>query len=843
MHTNAFKWLSAIVVMLFGGTTLHAQVTYWISSPLYQIADHFESSHPTFRKIPASPDKVEERRYQGISPEKYRENPQGGLRQPPRQEQKDQVPALKDREAGVLREHRVVTTDQRRSVARTTCGTSGTPPAAGEVADHFSVGPRARMKAGMPAVVAGPGDHRIATMPAATNRGVVLVSQEAPEVSCPPEESSGESVPGDPFADDSPPAEASSDDIEVVPPVLSESNAIPAPGTPARLQNPAASVISPDGSQSRPVVGGNRPSAWCFRQAERHACWAGDLARRGAAYAARAEYWKALGFVAEGLDANGLTSKHSTAFTAGRTTLREADDFVPRFHSLAVHVDSSAIVRRHRTPVLRVLDPGDVPQSQEAIARYLAYAQDELLKAVNNRDASDIFHGLGMVHAILAQQQNGDLPLSELKAAAFFQLALRVNPRDHRIADDLGVFCARSGHLEQARALFEQSLSVKPRPLVLRNLASVYEQLGETRLAERAYQGLHELGPLSLEDCTGDLIQWVDPATFAALRPGSAGNWGDAWDTYRQGQYVGNVRLPHVPEYRLRVDDVVQFVFRQIRTVSSEPYRLTVGDQIHVRSMSKPAEVNSGAIVVQPDGMISLPLVGQVSAAGYSVEELRDELDKRYRQFFQSPAMVVTPVKLNTRVQDFLDAVDRRFTGVGGGGQERAVLVLPDGTISLPAIGTLCAQGLTVPELGYEVNERYHQILEGVTATPALFQRAPRYAYVLGEVARPGRYELVAPTSVSQAISLAGSWNVGANLRHVIILRRGEDWRLMGCAVNMNTTLNRRPVCPHNDMWLADSDVVIVLKGDLIKANNLIDQVFTRGIYAVFPLSFSRVVD
>jgi polysaccharide export outer membrane protein len=290
------------------------------------------------------------------------------------------------------------------------------------------------------------------------------------------------------------------------------------------------------------------------------------------------------------------------------------------------------------------------------------------------------------------------------------------------------------------------------------------------------------------------------------------------------------------------VDDVVQFVFRQIRTVSSEPYRLTVGDQMYVRSMSKPAEVNTGAIVVQPDGMITLPLVGQVSAAGYSVAELRDELETRYGKFFQSPEMVVTPVKLNTRVQDFLDAVDRRFAGVGGGGQQQAALVLPDGTISLPAIGSLCAQGLTVPELGYEVNERYGEILEGVTATPALFSRAPRYLYVLGEVAQPGRYELHAPTTVSQAIGMAGSWSVGANLRHVIILRRGEDWSLMGCAVNMNSALNRRRACPHNDMWLADSDVVIVLKGDLIKANNLIEQVFTRGIYSVFPLSFTKVV-
>ena len=56
---------------------------------------------------------------------------------------------------------------------------------------------------------------------------------------------------------------------------------------------------------------------------------------------------------------------------------------------------------------------------------------------------------------------------------------------------------------------------------------------------------------------------------------------------------------------------------------------------------------------------------------------------------------------------------------------------------------------------------------------------------MLGEVNNPGRFELVAPTTAIQAISMAGSWRVGANLRQIVVFRRGDDWRLLATMVNL----------------------------------------------------------
>ena len=375
------------------------------------------------------------------------------------------------------------------------------------------------------------------------------------------------------------------------------------------------------------------------------------------------------------------------------------------------------------------------------------------------------------------------------------------------------------------------------------DLATVYRRLGDEPLAEQALQDLNAFGQLPLDECTDGLIHWVDPATFASLSEGPPGGPPSVWDAFGQGEYVGNAQGTHVPEYRLRVDDVVQFVYQQVRTVSSEPYRLTAGDEIQVRSLSKPADVDSDSVIVQPDGMITLPLVGQVVAAGCTLAELREELEGQYESFFRSPMIVVTPLSIDTRLRDFLDAVRQRFGTALGGGQVQTAQILPDGTIALPGIGSMYAQGLTIPELEFEVNAHYWESLDGIAVTPALVKRAQRYVYVLGEVHSPGRFELVAPTTVSQAITLAGSWKVGANVGQVIVLRRGEDWRLMGCMVNLRDVLCFNKACPGSDVWLADSDVVILPKNGLLKANNLIEMVFTRGIYAVFPLNLNKVVE
>ena len=307
-----------------------------------------------------------------------------------------------------------------------------------------------------------------------------------------------------------------------------------------------------------------------------------------------------------------------------------------------------------------------------------------------------------------------------------------------------------------------------------------------------------------------------------------------AWQCYAQGEYVGHARTAQVPEYRLRVDDQLDLIYRLTREETSKPYQLNVGDQIRVESFTDP-ELNRD-LILQPDGTITLRLLGQVRATGLTVPQLREELDRLYAKYYKVPAITVTPLRVNTKLKDLLDTVDRRY---GVGGQSQFVRVTPEGTIALPMLGSVPAQGLTLPELQQELNERYRQQIEGIEVVPVLAQRAPRYVFVLGEVATPGRFELTGPTTVLQAISMAGSWNVGANLRQIVVFRRGDDWRLMATMLDLEAALHGNKANPPGEIWLSDSDIVIVPKSPILRADDFIELVFTRGIYGVFPMSTS----
>ncbi|MCO6043636.1 polysaccharide biosynthesis/export family protein [Aeoliella sp. ICT_H6.2] len=360
-------------------------------------------------------------------------------------------------------------------------------------------------------------------------------------------------------------------------------------------------------------------------------------------------------------------------------------------------------------------------------------------------------------------------------------------------------------------------------------------------------------GPITLCQALGPAAPYsiwsVDSATGGGC--GEVG-WDSRgcgnWQSYAQGEYVGHARLPHVPEYRLRVGDQMAIYYLRTREVLDEPYKLEVGDMIRVESLTAGGGGNTGEpddgipgtgdlsrqVIVQPDGTITLPLLGQVHAAGQSIPTLRDELEKQYKKYYRVPAITVTAIRVDTRLEDLMETVDARGGNLGG--RQLQVTVTPSGRINLPGVGSVYVQGLTLSEAKMEVDARYAATTPGVRITPDLTQRAQRYMYVLGHVQTPGQFELTGPTTTMQAIAMAGGWRVGANLRQVVVFRRADDWRLMATMVDLRGALYARRPVPADEIWLNDADIVLVPKNPIQMADEVVEQVFTRGIYAAVPL-------
>lgn len=320
------------------------------------------------------------------------------------------------------------------------------------------------------------------------------------------------------------------------------------------------------------------------------------------------------------------------------------------------------------------------------------------------------------------------------------------------------------------------------------------------------------------------------------------------WQEFAQGEYVGHARAPHVPEYRIRESDVVAVYYRRTRDELSRPYEMQVGDRIRVESLTagrSTASTTAGAeaqaaddnitreLVIQPDGTITLPLLGQVRATRMTVPALREELEEQYRKYFRVPSITVTPISVNTRLEDLLNTVDSR-AGTLGGLQIR-VTVTPAGDIQLPGIPSVFVQNLTLSEARQEIDAQYDAAIPGVHVTMVLEERAKRFVYVVGEVQQAGRFELNGPTDALSAIALAGGWKPGSNLRQVVVFRRSDDWRLMATMLDLRGALYARRPVPADNIWLNDSDVVLVPKTPIQQVDEVIEQYITRGVYSLIP--------
>lgn len=102
------------------------------------------------------------------------------------------------------------------------------------------------------------------------------------------------------------------------------------------------------------------------------------------------------------------------------------------------------------------------------------------------------------------------------------------------------------------------------------------------------------------------------------------------------------------------------------------------------------------------------------------------------------------------------------------------VQVRPDGRITLNLIGEIEAAGLTPNQLKDRVVEKLSEYMNKPEVNVTVLAVLSRKYFVTGAVARPGRYPLIVPTRVLEAVSNAGGFKEFANLKKISILRDGK---------------------------------------------------------------------
>lgn len=103
------------------------------------------------------------------------------------------------------------------------------------------------------------------------------------------------------------------------------------------------------------------------------------------------------------------------------------------------------------------------------------------------------------------------------------------------------------------------------------------------------------------------------------------------------------------------------------------------------------------------------------------------------------------------------------------------IIVLPDGTVTFPLVGTVVVAGLSTGEASALVADKLKSYLPEPQVTVIVSGVSGNLAYVIGKVAKPGPVLLQSPLTAMQALSLAGAMDKFADTDEIKVIRRAAD--------------------------------------------------------------------
>jgi polysaccharide export outer membrane protein len=105
----------------------------------------------------------------------------------------------------------------------------------------------------------------------------------------------------------------------------------------------------------------------------------------------------------------------------------------------------------------------------------------------------------------------------------------------------------------------------------------------------------------------------------------------------------------------------------------------------------------------------------------------------------------------------------------------RVTAVRPDGLISMPIIGDVQAAGLTADALAQRIADRLKQYISNPAVSVSVKELNSYSVYVLGEVTKPGKFQLKSYITVLQAISMAGGFTDYAKKNKLQVVRTTQN--------------------------------------------------------------------
>ena len=336
---------------------------------------------------------------------------------------------------------------------------------------------------------------------------------------------------------------------------------------------------------------------------------------------------------------------------------------------------------------------------------------------------------------------------------------------------------------------------------------------------------------------------------------------------------IRDYRIGEVPwDYRIEVGDSMEV--RLVAEMVERPsYKIDVGDLIGISFLNN-WPLNSTK-TVRPDGMITMPEVGDILAAGRDPEELRKALVEAYTEteiIEGEPKITVNvdfanPDRLESMSRDVIVRPDGKirlpglkrdvliagktvgeasaairaeaakvlrnepevslvvfpFINTSLSQMNRVATVRTDGRISVARLGDIQAAGYSTEELRTTLDEACTKVLfNGVESSVDVVTVTGSRIYVGGQVGVAGVYPLASSPSALQAIMMARGPSQDARMNNVIVMRRNPNGKPYVFKTNLHVAMTKGST--ENDVVLRPFDIVYVPAKLISRANLFVEQ-------------------
>jgi polysaccharide biosynthesis/export protein len=138
----------------------------------------------------------------------------------------------------------------------------------------------------------------------------------------------------------------------------------------------------------------------------------------------------------------------------------------------------------------------------------------------------------------------------------------------------------------------------------------------------------------------------------------------------------------------------------------------------------------------------------------------------------------------------------------------RAVTVRRDGKISLPLVGELVASGLTTKQLQQTITEKLQSFLASPEVTVIVQEAKSKSVTVIGQVLKPGSYDLSKSMKVLDVLALSGGFRDFAKVTKIFVVRTAPDGSVQQLKFDYKRVIKGRDLTENIELQPNDTIVV-----------------------------------